>query len=288
MAVTISDFPLSERYFSGGKHISAASGNDKSLVALLNFLAGALGAGGDQIDLIFTEATRLEIASGAITVTQGYHKVDGEGDSADTLTTISGGTDGELLLLRPDDPGSAPITINNATNVSTPLGRDLILGDDGDWALLAYDGSGWSVIAYVVQDPQNDPRLRVLNNSALANPGLANGGTAGNVQTGNNIDYRLAGQLYTKSATDDLWDLSGETDTDGSSYRAYSLELNASGTASFQASGNQSTAAAAFADLPAIAESRIGLFIADPSCDFDDAGGLAAQGTYYNGSPTSV
>lgn len=287
MAVTISDFPLSERYFSAGKHLSEASGNDKSLVALLNFLAGSLGAGGEQVDLIFTAATRLEVASGAITVTQGSHTVDGESASADTLSTINGGTAEELILLRPDDPSGAPITINNAGNIITPLGEDLILSTSGDFALLAYDGTNWTVVAYSVQAVEGDPRLRVLYNSTLANPGLVNGSTAGNIKTGNAVDYRHDGQLYTKAATDDLWDLSGETDTGGSDYRAYSLELNASGTASFQSSGNQTSAALALANLP-LGSSRIGVFIADPSCDFDDAGGLAAQGTYYNGSPTSV
>jgi hypothetical protein len=116
---------------------------------------------------------------------------------------------------------------------------------------------------------------------------IGNGTTAGNLRTTASVDFGIAGDEYTKASTDDLWDLSGETDTDASSYRAYWLYLDNAGAASIAAGSDQTSAALALENLPALTETKsiIGAFVADPSCDFDDAGGLAAQGTIYNGIP---
>lgn len=125
------------------------------------------------------------------------------------------------------------------------------------------------------------------NYSCVQDPAIANGTTAGKLKTVGDVDYSIGTGLYAKSGTDDLWDLSGETDTAADEYRAYWLLLNSSGTASFAASGEQASAADALADLPALdgTKSVIGVFVAGLSCDFDDAGGLAAQGTIYDGIP---
>jgi len=124
-------------------------------------------------------------------------------------------------------------------------------------------------------------------NTAMTNPAVADGTTDGKVQNANSVDYKVGGGLFTKAGTDDLWDLTGETDTAGGQYRAYSLELDDSGTATFQASGNEASAGDALAGLPNPSESRIAVFIADPACDFDGAA-LSGQGNYYNGWPDSV
>lgn len=119
---------------------------------------------------------------------------------------------------------------------------------------------------------------------------IGNGGTAGNLRTTASCDYTVDGPLYVKAATDDLWDLSGETDTAAAEYRAYWLYLDASGTASFAAGDEAASAALALAALPAkvAAKSVVGVYVAAPECDFDDAGGLAAQGTIHNGVPAGV
>jgi hypothetical protein len=52
--------------------------------------------------LNLTDPTELTISSGVITVTQGYHTVDTEGDAAtDDLDTINGGTLGDMIALAP-------------------------------------------------------------------------------------------------------------------------------------------------------------------------------------------
>lgn len=118
-------------------------------------------------------------------------------------------------------------------------------------------------------------------------PGIGNGTTAGNLRTNASVDHRIGGVSFTKASTDDLWDLSGETDTAAAQYRAYWLLLDNAGAASFAASGVQSSVADALADLPALdgTKSVVGVYVAGPATDFDDAGGLAAQGTIYDGIP---
>ena len=52
--------------------------------------------------LAFNSATELTISSGAVTVTQGHHKIDTEADADnDDLDTINGGNAGEILLILP-------------------------------------------------------------------------------------------------------------------------------------------------------------------------------------------
>jgi len=126
--------------------------------------------------------------------------------------------------------------------------------------------------------------------STYDDPGIGNGTTAGNLRTTASVDFRVAGASATKASTDDLWNLSGETDTDASSYRAYWLYLDSAGAASVAAGADVGSATAALAALPDLTETKavIGVFVADPSCDFDAAGGLAAQGTIYDGIPAGA
>jgi hypothetical protein len=131
-----------------------------------------------------------------------------------------------------------------------------------------------------------------VNADVLDNGGLVDGSTDGKLQTANAISYRIAGRLYSKAATDDLFDLTSETDTAADKYRAYQLYLDAAGTASVVAqSGDDSDSEAeAIAALPAedAAKAMVGVYVAGLSCDFDGAAGLAAQGTIINGRPSAA
>lgn len=124
---------------------------------------------------------------------------------------------------------------------------------------------------------------------ALTFGSIGNGGTAGRLRTNAAVTYRIGGTLYTKASTDDLWNLSAQTDTTGAQYRAFWLYLDSSGTASIGAGSNAASAAAAIAALPTVASDKsvIGVFVAGVSTDFDAVGGLAAQGTIYNGWPSA-
>ncbi|MCI0346684.1 MAG: hypothetical protein L0221_14770, partial [Chloroflexi bacterium] len=132
--------------------------------------------------------------------------------------------------------------------------------------------------------------LTRLENGVMANPALADGTTDGKIKTANAVSFRIKGAIYTKAATDDLWDLTLEVDTDATHYRAYWLYLDASGTASFAAGTDALTdEATAIAALPAITATKsvIGVFVAGPSTDFDGAAGLDSFGTFYNGFPAA-
>lgn len=139
----------------GGQDISLAEGTDWLLAAhdgtqwvvlAFNTLARPVA-----VDLIFKAATTLTIASGAITATQGSHIVDTEGAAAsDDLDTMAGGTAEETVLLRPAS-GARTVVIKHsigANGFACPSGRDISLADANDWALCAYNGTQWTVLAF--------------------------------------------------------------------------------------------------------------------------------------------
>jgi len=90
------------------------------------------------------EAGALTIAGGVITVTQGYHKVAGEGAAADDLNTISGGLEGMIIFLCPN---GQDITLKDGVG-NLELGGDILLVDaDDNHVGLIYDADGkWHVI----------------------------------------------------------------------------------------------------------------------------------------------
>jgi hypothetical protein len=91
--------------------------------------------------------TGLTVASGAITVTRGYHTVAGEGGVADDLATINGGVDGMTLVLRAVD-SAVTITVKDGTgNIQGP--GDVSLDNAQDTVTLIYDAAltAWLVTA---------------------------------------------------------------------------------------------------------------------------------------------
>lgn len=147
---------------------------------------------------------------------------------------------------------------------------------------------------------------RRLANAPTTSPALADGTTAGNVKVGQDFTVSIGGVLTELAASglDDAWDLSGETNTDASSWRAYALLVTSSGADGFVAGADIADTGNAAADtrsaIAAIDEADIatthavvGYFIAGPSTDFDDENGLSNNATvvYTNGralaEPTS-
>jgi hypothetical protein len=81
----------------------------------------------------------LTIASGVITATKSYHKVDTEAAAAtDNLDTINGGTDGDILILRTANI-ARDVTIKNGTGNLRTVG-DFTLNYLEDRIMLQYDG----------------------------------------------------------------------------------------------------------------------------------------------------
>ncbi len=107
----------------------------------------ALLAAQNSLPFILGPATSLVISNGSITVTGSYHLVDTEGATpTDDLTTINGGSNGQLLFLR---------TTNNARDVTLKtgtgnllLGADIILGNISDVVILLCTGATWSKVVH--------------------------------------------------------------------------------------------------------------------------------------------
>ena len=96
----------------------------------------------DDGDLRLTGASTLTIASGAVTITNNYHKIDTEAAAAnDGLDTISGGAEGYVLILVLAN-STHTVTIGHATgNIYCIGNRNITLANDADFAILVYSGS---------------------------------------------------------------------------------------------------------------------------------------------------
>lgn len=105
--------------------------------------------GSGTIQKLLTDAsTELTIASGAVTVTQTFHRIDTESDAAsDDLTTINGGADGQFLVIRAENAGRE-VVVTTAGNITTSDGNNVSLDEVYKFLLLIYDGnrSKWNVV----------------------------------------------------------------------------------------------------------------------------------------------
>lgn len=90
--------------------------------------------------------TELTIASSAITVTRSYHTVDTESDAAtDNLSTISGGSEGQWLVIRPVNAARTVVAKDAVGNLQ--LAGDHTMDNSQDTLTLIYDGSNWLEVA---------------------------------------------------------------------------------------------------------------------------------------------
>ena len=104
----------------------------------------------------YNKGADLVVSSGAITVTHSYHRISGEGDSADDLTKIYGpavgGDIGQILILT-KTPGLAQVNIldnasgSNANNDINCTGNRLIQNDK-DAIVLMWTGSLWIELSF--------------------------------------------------------------------------------------------------------------------------------------------
>lgn len=92
--------------------------------------------------LQFASATTLTIATGAVTVTQNYHRIDTEGaSSSDDLDTITAMSEAHLLILRTVS-GARNVVIKHGTgNIRCAGGADILLDNPWDMVLMIYDAT---------------------------------------------------------------------------------------------------------------------------------------------------
>jgi hypothetical protein len=100
-----------------------------------------------KTNIALEAAVELTIDTGAVTKTYSHHAIDTEGDAAsDDLDTISGGAEGEVILIRPADGARTVVLKHNTGNIWSINGGDITLDDADDYALLVYSGSKWCII----------------------------------------------------------------------------------------------------------------------------------------------
>ena len=120
--------------------------------------SGQLPASADQVDGYDAAdlakafvGSQLSISSGAVTAVQGdgYLRLRGESDADDILTTINGGTAGDLIVVRADDPSSyGEITIDHgAGNILLASEQDAYFVDQDAHIILWYDSTNWIEVA---------------------------------------------------------------------------------------------------------------------------------------------
>ncbi len=98
------------------------------------------------------------IASGVIGVNgkEGHLTLDTESDAAsDDLDSITGGTEGDLLLVRPASAARTVVLKHaiGANKIATPNGVAVSLAEATDSALLYFNGTQWEVLSVSVLGP---------------------------------------------------------------------------------------------------------------------------------------
>lgn len=87
------------------------------------------------------------LSSDAITVApasaEGRYVVAAQTGTTDTLSTINGGTDGDVILLRAD--AGDTITITEVGNIELPGGFSQVMPTD-TWMAFCYDGTDWRLL----------------------------------------------------------------------------------------------------------------------------------------------
>lgn len=143
--------------------------------------------------------------------------------------------------------------------------------------------SNWLAVVPAYNNLRTDARRA----EALTYPDIGNGGTAGNLRTSAATTYRgTDGALRTLASSDDLWDLSGKTDTGAGEYVAHLLCVDDAGTASIVDGATAASEAAALAAVTMPTDVAVlGVYVAGESTDYSLA--LAAQGTIYQGVPNA-
>ena len=113
--------------------------------ALLDEISGNLNF--LKTNIALGVASELTIAGGIVSKTQAHHSIDTEGDvSSDYLTTINGGDEGELLLIRAAHTDRTVIIEDGAGNIETGTG-DVSLDDTDKFALLYHNATKWVMLA---------------------------------------------------------------------------------------------------------------------------------------------
>jgi hypothetical protein len=140
---------MTNRYADVSGIVTGLANAASSVATPLNQLDAALVAMEDG-DSGFTqvnmgEATELTISDGAITITGSHHTVDTEGDaSSDVLSTIYGGSEGDVLYLRLANAGRTVRLEHGTGNIALESGVDYTLTSVYRVVKLFHNGTYWA------------------------------------------------------------------------------------------------------------------------------------------------
>lgn len=131
--------------FSGTKFVPPGEVSlENGALTVVNFRSTFKGF----INLNFAALTTID--TGEINVTQSYHRVETEsGDGTDNLDTITGGVEGDILVLRAED-STHDVVVRDASvgdNIQLAGGANFTLDDADDIIVLIYDGAEWLEIS---------------------------------------------------------------------------------------------------------------------------------------------
>lgn len=87
------------------------------------------------------------VVDGAITKTRSVHLLDvGSGTPDDELSTINGGTDGDLLIII--GGGSSPVTVKHGNNIALSIAKDMVISDAADTLTLQFFDPIWLEVSH--------------------------------------------------------------------------------------------------------------------------------------------
>lgn len=95
-------------------------------------------------DQVILGVSELTIASGIVTSTRSFHRIDTESDAgSDDLDTINGGVTGTVLILRAENDARTVVVKNGTGNIRLSGATDYTMDNNFKTLTLIYDGSNW-------------------------------------------------------------------------------------------------------------------------------------------------
>jgi hypothetical protein len=113
-------------------------------------MGGSVGAGlGPATDFTLDAAGAIALTSGATLQRIKLIPFGGGGSGADTILTITGGSDGDVVVLQAKAGVADPITVDHSAG-NCVFASDFVMNNDADIIALMYDGdlSKWIRIWY--------------------------------------------------------------------------------------------------------------------------------------------
>jgi len=113
--------------------LSGASGSESTVAAGSLTVTDFLGVG---------SPSELTIATGVVTATASYHKIDTEANaSSDDLDTINGGSAGRILYIHPAASSRTVVVKHETGNIQLTGQADLNMNDDADTIQLLFNAT---------------------------------------------------------------------------------------------------------------------------------------------------